>query len=307
MASSDLLTRIFSARLERAFNYEGVWQRLSRNVNMELGDALEMQLASDGTSYSLDSSITFAESHGTAAASLAYAAPGVLSGNGVTLKLDNLRSFRYLLSNTVAMGIQPDLLLEAAYQGAVETTQAIDAEIRTELASETLTSAGTAITIDTTATPAEEWGDDDHVAALVKLMREATIKANVAGWPAMGRYVVTSVPHAEVWQNYVLDKNFNFATPINDRMLEMGAIPSGYGWAVIGDPAQGSGTGTTTDANHDLYFGVMGHGIAHAFRSTGFRVFESEQYAGLLIQGQILYGAKVNLKSKFMHGDVTIS
>lgn len=302
MANVDLLARIYDDQIERAFNFEGVWAGLAANKNAELGDALELQLASDGTSYSLSSGITFAESTGSTIANLAYSTPTILEGSGATLKLNKLRTADFLLSNTVAVGIEPNLLLEGSYQVGVETMQGIDADIRAELNGQTLTSAGTAI-----STTAANWGNSDHQTAMDTMMRSAFIKANVAGWPQQGRYVVTSVPHAAVWAEYIIGKNINFNGPVNDRLMMMGAFPSGYGWNVIGDAAQGSDTANTTDANHALFFGVMGHGVAYGYRNLGIRIFPSEQYAGLRLQGQVVFGSKVNLTSKFMKGTVAIS
>ena len=102
--------------------------------------------------------------------------------------------------------------------------------------------------------------------------------------------------------------NIHFSGPINDRLIQLGEFSQFAGFALVGNPQVALAHTNSDDEKQDIYCGVVGEGMSLARRiALAPRIFQSEVYRAMAIQGSYLFSAAVHQASKLFLVDTEIT
>ena len=303
MANVDLQVTVHNSMLEREFEVNGIWAQLFRDRTGEMGDGVTLSLPMDSLTHT-DSAQNETQLLGTTATNLAWGAPTIMTSGKADLVADTGYDFYEAVGDLVRQTIRPDLMAESARQHGRLYANNISASCRAAVVAATIVAANrTAYTVAT-----GDWGDTAHQTAVAKAIRELKTKMDRKGAPRMGRALVVNTETDDVIRQYLESKNFHFAGPINDRLIQLGEFPQFQGFTIVPDIILAEGHTATDDDNQDMFGLVAGEGVSLARRiGLSPEIFRDRVYKTMSIQGSYFYGVAAHQASKLFRIDSTIT
>ena len=226
----------------------------------------------------------------TAAASLAWQDPNLVAVGKTDLEIDQQHDVRILVDYWREQRLIPSYVGRVTERITREMAVAVNRYIRDTIfgGADNYTLASAAM-----STTAGNWGNEAHLAAIYKALREAALHADAWQWPNGGRSLVVGPAIYDLVVEDLVQRRA-FVTPsVNDMAYISGETPGVRGWTIRKDKDIAIGRAATDDDNHRFYFLSERMGIGFASDINRLRTFEAETFKGWLTQGVQSWGAKV--------------
>jgi len=297
MANADNIGKIFSANLQRLFRQRNIWPRLATDFSAEVrdfGDSIQIP-AEDKVDFT-ENVVTKANAQGETLTNHTWGNPNVVSSASATLTIDKYERINELVPGVQIDQLRFDLVANAGERTNTTFMEAYNDDIRSKLAAGLAAAqevGNITVTAANFATP-----NAAYQTALKDAFSDAALSCDYGHFPAEGRYAVLSSRVYNQLIKILEDDNYHFASNINDRMVAGNQLLMYKGFTLISDASPGDGVTNADDAKHQIFYGVQNYGIATAMQTRTVRVYESEQFDGVRIQGRQQYGNVVNQPSK---------
>ena len=303
MGVEDITGKTFDMMFLEDYYADNVWPALVADYSAKVeAGAKSVELPIDETQYTV-SQIPDAQITNPTRSQLEWGTPNVFDAGKMVLDLN--RSFEI---NTL-IGKLPELVTKTNPQGSAvkHTARVLLEQVNKDLRGEFDGAPNSSLVGAAISTSAANFGNNAHRDAILKSLRDAAKKADIASWPRSDRYVVVSPAYFDILDEALLDKNYSFSGEINDRAFTERLLPPYKGWNVVMDDSMDSDE-TASTANHFMYFGRRNEGIAYAQRLDETDVIpKSEKYKGALIRGMNLYGVEIVAPKKVLLQKTTIT
>ena len=303
MANADLQVTVHASQLELNFEKNGIWAQLFRDRTAEMGDGTTLSLPMDSLTHA-DTGQNEAQLRGTTAANLAWGAPTIMTSGKADLVANTGYDFYEAVGDLVRQTIRPDLMSESARQHGRLYANNVSVSCRAAVVAVTIPAANQVAYNVATA----DWGETAHQISISNSFKALKTKMNRAGAPTMGRVAVVNTETETVINDYMESKNFHFAGPINDRLVQLGEFPQYQGFTIVPDVILDEGHTAAQEARQDIFGLVAGEGVSLARRiGLAPEIFRDRVYKAMSIQGSYLYGVAAHQPSKLFMINVNIT
>ena len=290
MPLTDAIGTLFAATFDSVFLPDTVWLGVAADRSAELawGDSIALNRSTYDTSLTTR---TPAQARSMTAADH-LRTPHVGDVGLATLTLNRYKGIDELIPVHAAAQIRPDLVAEKGMQAAHKVMEDISDNIRTTFnAQSAAPSVLTAISVASSA-----WGQTAHQNAVLDAIQRGAQGLTEAYVPRPNRVCVVSPAVYTVIVKALEEKNLYVPGLTGGAAVRN--IPNYAGFDIIEDNDAGAGITNTDDAKHTMYFMQRAQGLSVAYRMTGIRAIDSEQYRGWRIIGDFNHGAVVNQPNK---------
>ena len=304
MAITDVIGKAFAGRFLRKFYQSNVWMGLVDDRSAEFVNVDSLDIPSDGTSYSL-TAVTKANIQGRTVSNHTWGDPTMVDGDKVTLTIDKYHRINLGIGTIHELQTAPSFVESAAEKTAIAFTEELNGGIRAGFDA-VAAAQSTAFSAIITVANKAAFNGNTHREAIQKSIRDAAEEADANHWPGEGRYAVMSPAYYRGIQEELEEDKIFLVTGVTDNMVVNKALARYAGFEIIMDDSMPNAK-TASTANHWIYFGVRGTGIAYSSQLRRMRVFESEVIDGMRVQGSSAYGAVIHEPSKILVQKTTIS
>lgn len=301
MALTDVIGRIFGPAFQTEYYQANIWPQLAADLSSELpfGDTLE--LPSDATTYALNSR-TATQARSSTVTDHARSAPAVVNGSKVNLVVTEYDDVDVLIPTAAQNQVRPSFVSNAIFHSARIMSERLSNDIREKFDALTGTSV-----LGNIAVTAANFGNAAHVTLIMQRIRDADKSMNAGHLPRPGRYLSVGPTYYDLILQQLIDDKLFLVTGATDNAVVNAQIPRYRGFDIVMDDSLGVGETATDDANHNMYFGLRGEGISYATQVRNLRAFESENYKGIRVTGDLFHGNLVNQPSKVRIAKTVIS
>ena len=271
---------------------------LVNDVSGELthGDAID--LPADGQPLARVT-VSKADAQTDTVATLARSTPTMQGINNVTLTVTKFYEINELISNVHRVQVRPDLMQSKVALAGRAFIEQMNDDLRVQFQA-----AASAQQIAAIAT--SSFGNATHATAILKSLRDAAVKADELHWPRPGRFAVMSPAYYDLVADKILTEKYFFQSNINDQAGATSSVMQWKGWSIYMDDSMDAGKGNGA-TRHQIFYGRVNEGMAHASQIREMAVIRSEVYRGALVQGDVAWGNIINQPSKILLTVTTIS
>lgn len=291
MPLADTIGQVYQARFQVEYRQDNVWMAVADDQSAQLGMGSDrIQIPTDAEGEELSERTRANVLSGTAS-DHEWGAPDVVNGDVVTVQLNQFYDIDMLVPTHIQAQSRPNWIAKKSMDAARLFREQVSNDIRAEF-----NNAPAASRLADISFTSAEWtaGGSDVQDALLSKLAEAELSLDAARMPKPGRYCIVGPYDYNLMVSRLIELKLYLVQGANDTAAIDGMIPRYRGFNIQMDNSLGIGTAATDDLNHYMYFGRRGEGITYAGQVRKLRAFESEQYKGTRVQGEMSYATKVN-------------